>query len=427
MFLKWFRVENVLDSRGEKSIKVTVKNQNGKVSWASAPSGKSKGKHEVRDYSVSGFEKSVEYAKKILKELMHKKTRIETFEDLIKVEEIFRKYDKTKDMHIIGGNVLFCIEAALLKLVAASYNMELFEFLLEHDKRKKIKKIRMPMPVGNFIGGGMHVKKKFKSDFQEFLAIPNAETFLEAYKLNKEVYALAKSIVKKKDTKWRGDLTDEKAIASNLDNETILGIMNIIQGIIKEKSKSRLELRIGIDAAASSFYKKGRYYYNNFMPEKKEVSLSKEEQIEYMFEIAEKTGFFYMEDPLNEEDFDGFAELLKKIRRKRLKCIIVGDDLITTNSERLKKAIKKKSVNGIIIKPNQVGSLLKTKTCLDLAFKNKITPIISHRSGETFDTAISHLAVGWQISFIKCGIKGREREVKLKELIKIENLILNKY
>lgn len=143
-----------------------------------------------------------------------------------------------------------------------------------------------------------------------------------------------------------------------------------------------------------------------------------------MKELIERDNLFYVEDPLNENDFSGFRDLLKQVKKLKQKgkgCLIVGDDLTTTNPERLKQAIKMKSINAIIVKPNQIGSLIKMKQVIGIAKKNRIKTIISHRSGETLDNTIADFAIGFGCDFIKTGIYGKVRESKLKRLVNIEN------
>jgi enolase len=312
---------------------------------------------------------------------------------------------------LIGGNTLFVLESAILKAMALNEKQELWEFL--NPKAKNL-----PMPVGNCIGGGEHLiigsdqrscsGSALKSDIQEFLFIPKTKMFIDSYFMNLQAYKEAKLEIMKKDGNWKGQLTDEKAIASSLRVEQILDIMREISEKLKAKFGS--EMRLGMDIASSTLFHDGKYHYNNPKSEK-----NSEMQSEFILNLAKKYNLFYIEDPLQEDDFENFSKLTKKS-----KSLIVGDDLTATQPERLNKAIEKKSINAAIVKPNQNGSLLDTKKFVDLANKNSITPIISHRSGETSDSTIADLAVAWNIPFIKTGILGRERFAKLNKLIKIE-------
>lgn len=371
------------DSRKQPTIGVMVKTSKGKF-WTYAPSGKSTGKYEVKPYA-RGIKTDIQ----TINSLDISKLNgflIEEFEDLLKLEKYVKKN--------LGGNSLFALEASILKALAYENGKELWEFL----GGKKI-----PYIVGNAIGGGLHSKGKkgIKPDFQEFLFISEGKTAERRIYLNKKAYWLARKMLR---TLSRND---EGAWETDLTNEQILGIMDEIKRIIFDKYKERIE--IGLDVAASSFYKKNRYHYKN--PNK---ILNKKGQIEYIRSLILKYNLFYVEDGLNETDFSGFRELNK------LKCFIVGDDLTTTNPERFKKAIRMRSINAIIVKPNQIGSLLKVKAVINLAKSHGIKTIISHRSGETIDDTIADLGVGWECDFIKCGISGKVRKAKLNRLMQIE-------
>jgi len=291
--------------------------------------------------------------------------------------------------------------SAILKAMALSEKKEMWKFLNDNPKG-------LPMPVGNCIGGGLHVKKERKSDIQELLFIPHTKHFFDAYFINLQAYKEAKAELLKKDSLWRGELTDENAMASSLKIEENLDLMNSVSSKIKEKFG--IPLNIGMDMASSTLWNSQGYLYKN-----PKILRKAEEQMEFVLQLIKKYGLFYVEDPFNEEDFISFSALTSKS-----KCLIVGDDLTATQPERLEKAIGKKAINAVIVKPNQNGSLLETKKFVDLAKENDITPIISHRSGETLDSTIADLAVGWNIPFIKTGILGRERFAKLNKLLKIE-------
>ena len=391
MLIKKVIAKSVRNSRGEKTIKVIVKTSKGKF-VTSAPAGKSKGKFEVKSYAgslngdigvVNGFDVDK------LNNLKLKK-----FNDLKKVERIIGKR--------LGANSLFALEASLLKAMARENNQKLWRFL---NPRKINFKIRS---VGNAIGGGLHsqgVRGK-KPDFQEFLFITDTDNFSECVRINKIAYKL----VKKYLGFW-SRRNDESAWETGETNERVLQIMKKISEVIGEKRK----LEIGVDIASSSFYKNGKYFYKNPLRE-----LNKERQINYIEKLIGKYNLFYVEDALEENDFSGFAELTRRVGER---CLIVGDDLIATNPRRLKKAIKMKSINAVIVKPNQIGSLIKVREVIELAHKNGIKCIISHRSGETKDNTIADLGVGFRCDFIKTGIYGKVREAKLKRIVEIEKMI----
>jgi enolase len=385
--------KQILDSRKEPTIQVIIKTGFFKRFKTSSPEGKSKGKYEARSYAKDldgdlAFINSINLQEinNIINKYGGEIGPVEAFFILENIERLVENK--------IGANSLFALEASLLKMFAYENNKELYEFLGTGKK--------LPRPVGNAVGGGLHSKgiNEKKPDFQEFLFIGDSKTIKECVNLNNLAYKLIGGVLNAKRR------NDEGAWETDKTNEEVLDMMNQIQQEFKQKRKN---IAIGLDVAASSFYKNMVYDYKNF-PQK----LSKSQQINYNKELINKYNIYYLEDPLEETDFSGFRNLIGR------KCFIVGDDLTTTNPERLKEAIRVKSINAIIIKPNQIGSLIKTKQVIDLAKKYKITTIISHRSGETKDNTIADLGVGWECDFIKTGIYGKVRTAKLKRLIKIE-------
>lgn len=401
MIIEAAKASKIINSRGEETISVILDTKAGRVISA-APSGKSRGKHEAQPFSEKGIDFSISFANAMAKKLSAEKVLFSEFEDLEKFEDLIKHYDKTKNWSMIGGNMIIAFESAILKAIALGKNQDLWQLFT--------KKKSMPMPVGNCIGGGQHVERDPKSDIQEFLFIPKTKNFYDAYFINLQAYKEAKLELLKKDRLWRGELTDEKAMATSFRIEETLDIMDQVSSQIKQKFKT--ELRIGMDMASSSLFKDGKYHYKN-----PRENIAPEEQVGYILEILKRHNIFYLEDPMQENDFSGFSKILSSVKSKTL---VVGDDITCTQPERLLEAIKHKSVNAVIVKPNQNGSLLGTKKFVDIAKKNNITTIISHRSGETMDATIADLAVGWQIPFIKTGILGKERFAKLNRLLKIE-------
>jgi len=393
MLIKKVKAKKILNSRKEEAIKVIVKTTNGKY-FASAPSGASKGKNEVADFPKGGVDKSIS----IINDLELKDFEINSFEDFKKLEEFLKKYDGTKDFSVMGGNAIIALEFALLKALSHGKVWKLFN---EHPKR-------LPRPLGNCVGGGKHVKGANKPTLQEFLLLSlDARDFEKSVEANKGIY----QVMKEKLKNYSLVLNDENAISPDLDD---VAILNIMKSVTEESSLDwGFNVKLGLDMAASSFYEKGNYNY-------KGKKISRENQIKFVKELIKRFGLVYVEDPLEQNDFKGFVELKAECGDK---CFICGDDLTCTNPTLLKKAIKMKAINAVIVKPNQIGSIVKTKEFVDLAKQNKITPIISHRSGETEETIIAHLAVGFDIPIIKAGIIGKEREIKLEEIKKIKKEI----
>ncbi|MEK6898372.1 MAG: hypothetical protein AABX28_03380 [Nanoarchaeota archaeon] len=369
----------VFDSRKEKTIYVSVKTNNG-IFFASAPNGKSKGKHEAKSYRQS-LEEDIKTLKKFSDYFSAEK--IEEFDDLRRIEDIVNGH--------IGANSLFALQSAVLKAMAEEQKKEIWELINPNAKK-------FPRLVGNCIGGGKHSQTGKKPDFQEFLLIPELN-LSESFKMNKEIKKKLGFELKKTDDKFSGKKTDEDAWQTSLNEREILEKIN------------NFKIPVGVDVASSSFYKRKNYHYENPM-----ITRNKEEQLEYNSNLIRNFNLFYIEDPFNEEDFESFSTLLKNFPNK----LIVGDDLTVTNPSRLKKAISMKSINAIIVKPNQIGSLIEMKEVCELAEKNNIKKVFSHRSGETEENILADLAFGFQADFFKSGITGKEREIKIKRLIEIE-------
>jgi len=400
-----------MNSRNEETIEVRIKTADG-VFISSAPSGASRGKFERQAFASSGkssVKASIASVSALGEKLIFNDYDFRNIDDLNLVEEMINKINDKSKKEMFGANAIYALEASLLKAIAASYGFELWQYLC---KKPKI----LPMPLGNCIGGGKHINSEKKTDFQEFLFLPRTKKFFDAQFINLNAYKFAKNFVCDIDKEYSGLLTDENALAVSLDNESTLKLMSKIREEVR--SNFNIDFGLGIDCAASSLYKNKFYYYHNL-----EKKRTKEEQIEYVLELIKKYNLAYVEDPLQEEDFSGFNFLQKEIKRKKLNCLICGDDLTVTNLERVEKAIKNKCVNAIIVKPNQQGSILELRKVIEFAKSHDIVPIMSHRSGETNDDTLADLAVGFQCPIIKTGILGKERFVKLSRLSMIERKI----
>ena len=378
--IKRVSAKAINDSRKEKTISVSIKTDVGNFS-ASSPTGKSTGKHEVKAYK-----KSLEGDIKALKsfEDYFSEEIIEKFEDLRRIEDIT---DRT-----IGGNTLFALESAVLKALAKEMKKEVWQLINPSAKK-------LPRLVGNVIGGGKHSGSGRKPDFQEFEVVPNTKSVKESYEILKKAKKDVEILLKNADKKFLGKKNDENAWKTTLNDKEVFELL------------SKLNLPLGVDIAASSFYKRKKYNYDNPM-----LKRTPEEQRGYLNNLIRNYNIFYVEDPFDEEDFKTFAELLKKFPNS----LIVGDDLTTTNVKRLQKAIEAKSINAIIIKPNQIGSLLQVKEVVELAKKHNLKLVFSHRSGETDETILADLAFGFGADFFKSGSEGDVRVKKIERLIEIE-------
>ncbi|HLD37156.1 MAG TPA: enolase C-terminal domain-like protein [Candidatus Nanoarchaeia archaeon] len=400
MQIKEVEASRILDSRKKETILISVKS--GKAVFnASSPSGTSTGRHEAKPYKTT-LNSDIRVINQNSKKLSQLTARLKDFDDLSVVEGLIKGK--------IGANTLYALETAILKAAASSYGVELWQLINRNAGSRK----KMPMPVGNVVGGGMHAAVGKSIDFQEFLFIPQTGKFCRAYALNLAAYKMTEKLLQEYDDSFEGKKDMENAFITSLDDEAVLSVMNDVKKSL-EKSPAKSKIRIGVDVAASSFFKNRKYFYKS-----KSKSLGRSGQIDYVSYLAKKYNIFYIEDPLSEDDFNGFAVLRKKAKNSSL---IVGDDLTTTNPARLKKAIKAQAINAIIVKPNQIGSLLEVRQVCEIARKNRIKIIFSHRSGETTDSTIADLAFAFQADYIKTGIAGKERQVKLKRLVEIEKSV----
>ncbi|MEM1981489.1 MAG: enolase C-terminal domain-like protein, partial [Candidatus Hadarchaeales archaeon] len=373
----------ILDSRGDLTVEVEVKGGGG-VGRGSAPSGKSRGKYEAVAFPSGGVDASLSLLKK---ELSPKLVGMEL--DFRKVDAFLREVDGTNNFSRIGGNLAVALSFAVAKAEASAKGLSLHLLLG--------KKTTLPLPLGNVLGGGAHAEGG-RLDLQELLVIPvGARSFQEAAFTNARVHRKVGELLKKKG-RFVGGKGDEGAWISPWGSEESL---NVVREACEEvEGETGVKMRMGVDMAAGYLYdpKEERYVYP-----KEGRKLTKEEQMEFAIELVENYDLLYLEDPLCEEDFQGFSTLLRKVGKK---CLVCGDDLFATNVERIEKGIEKKAMNAVLIKPNQVGTLSETLEAIELVQERKLVPVVSHRSGETTDETIAHLAVGKGCPLIKTGAVG---------------------
>ncbi|GAB6056101.1 phosphopyruvate hydratase [Methanobacterium alkalithermotolerans] len=400
------RVRKILDSRGNPTLEVDVITWNG-FGRAAAPSGASTGSREVVAFPEGGVDKIIgEVEDVISSELIGMDA-----EDLQDIDLVLKEIDGTENLSAIGGNTTVAVSMAVAKAAAASYNMPLYKFL-GGSMRTEI-----PYPLGNMINGGAHAGKH-APDIQEFLVVPaGASNITEAVFANSNVHKKIKEFIQLKDKTFTGGKGDEGGWAPNLSNYDALEIQS--KACEEVGDEMGIEIRPSLDMAASEMWDSSQEKY---LYSQENIARDTAEQIEFVKEIIENYNMFYVEDPLHEGDFQGFSELTSKIGHK---CLICGDDIFVTNKEILKEGIDAKAGNSIIIKPNQIGTLTDTYETVKLARENQYVPVVSHRSGETTDETIAHLAVAFSAPLIKTGALGGERIAKLNELIRIEEEVAN--
>jgi enolase len=396
----------LFNSRGQETIEVDVITTDG-FGRAGAPAGASRGKAEVVSYPEGGVDAAI----KKLEELIAPELIGMDAEEQKEIDAILHEIDETENFGNVGGNTVFAISLATAEAAATSYDLHLFQYLSGYLANE------LPYPLGNVLGGGKHALGE-TTDIQEYLVIPfKAPSFAEASKANIMVHQKIGALLRKADKNFTGGRGDEGAWAPNIQNEEALKI--VVKACEEVSEEQGIECRACLDVAASSFWKPKESVYVYSMEGKKRGS---GEQLEFMLHLIEDYNLAYVEDPFDEDDYESFAELTKKVKN----CLICGDDLFVTNRERLTQGIKMGAGNSLIIKTNQVGTLTDAWETTQLAKRAGYVPVMSHRSGETTDTHIAHLAVGFSCPVIKTGVLQGERVAKINELIRIEENLGNR-
>lgn len=385
-------LRTILDSRGNPTVEADIYTENG-FGRAAAPSGASTGLFEAKVRDPAAAVKDAE--KNLVPLLVGEDSR-----DQIGFDGIIREIDGTNDLSAVGANVAVALSLANAKAAASSLGIELYQYL------GGLFTPSLPLPLGNVIGGGAHAENA--TEIQEFLVVaegasgPRDAVFANAA-VHKEIKRLLKEHGK---SCGKGD---EGAWAPPISDAAAFEIVNEATGKVSDDLD--FAVRIGLDVAASQLLKDdGHYHYRDRV-------LSTEDQINYIAELIDNYDLIYVEDPLQEEDFSGFADLTSQVGDR---CLICGDDLFVTNASRIVEGITQGSANCVLIKPNQVGTLTDTFEAIEMAHSNGMDTVMSHRSGETTDMTIAHLATAFRCVFLKTGVVGGERTAKLNELIRIE-------
>jgi len=414
---KILRVEaiEILDSRGNPTIEATCTLESGEVGIASVPSGKSTGVNEaleLRDkdnsrYAGLGVLTAIENINvEINNEISGKEfTQVSLDETLINL-------DDTRNKSRLGANAILAVSIAFAKAKAEEENKNLYEYLGGLVGNTDFKS---PTPMFNIINGGKHSDSGL--NIQEFMVIPKGEKpFQEKLTIVSNIINSLRELLTTKG--YTTNLGDEGGFASKLSSNE--EAFMLIEEAVEKAGYSKEEVSLGIDVAASNLYKEGKY---EITTDGEKRLLDKEEMISWYEGLIAKYPLISIEDGLEEEDFDGFSTMLSKFKSTTQ---IVGDDLTVTNVERMELAKEKNSINAVIIKPNQIGTLTETLNAIKFAKENNWKTIISHRSGETMDTFIADLAVGVSSEFIKSGSPTRvERTCKYERITEIEDILKN--
>jgi len=397
------RCQKILDSRGDWTIETKVSLDNGTVVVQPVPSGASVGENEAKYVDE---EKAVDFVSTSINDILIGKDPL----NQKSIDELLIKMDGTKNKGRLGANSILSVSLAIASAAAKSKGLELYSYLgyLYSGKEKNSADLKFPTPIFNIINGGKHAQNNLS--FQEFMVIPALNTPLnKAVEMGNDIYKNLKKLLLEED--FETGVGDEGGFEPrNLSADTAL---DFLKRAANDQYEIGSDVFFGIDAAAGSFFRGGKYYIRE-----EHLEMNSEEMINYYSNLFTKYELIYLEDPLFEEDWPSWKVLYKKFASK---LMIVGDDLVVTDPTILKKVIKEKMINSVIVKPNQIGTLTETFEFIKEAKRSKMGVIVSHRSGENSnDTFISDLAVAVEAEFIKSGAPARgERVAKYNRLLEI--------
>ena len=402
--IKSVHAREILDSRGNPTVEVEVELDDKTIGRAAVPSGASTGAFEAAELRDGGdryLGKGVQTAvnnvnKKIAPVVIGLDAQAQRDLDMKMIE-----LDGSKNKSNLGANAILGVSLATARAVALSKNQSLFKYLGGAEAKT------LPVPMMNILNGGAHADTNV--DIQEFMIAPiGAENFKESIRWGAEIYHSLKSVLKKKGLAT--SIGDEGGFAPNLEsNRAALDL--ILVAIESAGFKAGSQIALAMDVAATEFFADGKYKFEG-------KQLTSDQMIDYYSELVQSYPLVSIEDPLDEDDWSGWAKLTANLGEK---IQIVGDDLFVTNPERLQRGIDSKTANALLVKVNQIGSLTETIDAVNLAHKNNYKSMMSHRSGETEDTTIADLAVALNCGQIKTGAPARsERVAKYNQLLRIE-------
>lgn len=399
----------IMDSRGNPTIEVDVVLDDGTVGRAAVPSGASTGAFEaveLRDGDMSRYGgKGVLNAAENVNEIIANHLMDFEATEQREIDEAMLELDGTPNKAKLGANAILGVSLAVARAASESVELPLYRYV------GGVNACVLPVPMMNILNGGQHADSNV--DFQEFMVLPvGAPSYSEALRWGAEIYHALKAVLKKEGLST--GVGDEGGFAPNLPDQD-KAFDYLIAAIEAAGYKAGQDVYLGIDAAASEFFKDGMYVYKN--GEKK----TGDEQVTYLKDLASKYPLISIEDGLAEDDWDSWAKLTVALGDR---VQIVGDDLFVTNVERIQKGIDLGCANSILVKVNQIGTLSETLAAVELGKRHGYTSIMSHRSGETEDATIAHLAVATNCGQIKTGAPNRsERVAKYNELLRIEEAL----
>lgn len=414
MQIKSITARQILDSRGNPTVEADVILEDGTLGRAAVPSGASTGSHEVielRDSSLPAFGgKGVTTAVRNVKEVISTALVGKDVYNQRELDEQLIALDGTPNKGKLGGNAILAVSLAAAKAAAISKKQPLYEYIGALANNTTF---RLPMPLMNILNGGKHAAGS--TDIQEFMIVPvGARSIAQAIQIGTEIFhALAKVLAAKG---YGTTVGDEGGYAPAVKSGNQEALALIAEAVDKAGYKLGDDVVLALDVAASELFENSAYHLAT-----EQRNLTSEEMVDFYAELQKTYPIASIEDGLSEDDWDGWIALTEKLGSTTQ---LVGDDLLVTNVEFLKKGIEKKAGNSILIKPNQIGTLSETIDAVMLAQANGWHTILSHRSGETEDTTIAHLAVGLNAGQIKTGSLSRtDRMAKYNELLRIEELL----
>ncbi len=405
MLILQVKGREILDSRANPTVEAEIKTDKG-VFRAAVPSGASTGVHEaleLRDGGKRFLGKGVSKAVKNINEAIAKRVTKKIFTEQKDLDDALIKLDGTASKKKLGANAMLAVSMACCRAFAAENNNKLYEYIATISDNKEL---RMPVPAFNIINGGKHAENNI--DIQEFMILPaKAKSFREAVRMGAETYHYLKQEIAKTHGKDQTNVGDEGGFAPRLEG-TDEAIQLILAAIKDAGYKNKIFL--GMDCAASEFYKGSKYYLEG-------MEYNAEELSERYYELVQKYPIVSIEDPFAQDDWQSWPKLMEKLKGVQ----VVGDDLTVTNIKRVQKAMVLNACNALLLKVNQIGTVSEAIEAAQLARKNKWNVIVSHRSGETEDTFIADLAVGLGAGQVKSGAPCRgERTAKYNQLLRIE-------
>ncbi|MCT2141188.1 phosphopyruvate hydratase [Dietzia cinnamea] len=397
----------ILDSRGNPTVEVEVLLDDGSFGRAAVPSGASTGAHEaveLRDSDERYLGKGVTKAVEAVLDVLAPAVIDIPAEDQRLVDEALLDADGTPNKSTVGANAVLGVSLAVARAAAESSGLELYRFIGGSNAHV------LPVPMMNILNGGAHADSGV--DVQEFMIAPiGAPTFREALRMGTEVYHHLKTVIK--DRGLSTGLGDEGGFAPSVESTTA-ALDLIVEAIQKAGYELGTDVALALDVAATEFFSGGKYHFEG-------KQLSAAEMADVYAELVGKYALVSIEDPLDEDDWDGWKTLTDMIGDK---VQLVGDDLFVTNPQRLADGIEKGLANALLVKVNQIGTLTETLDAVDLAHRNRYASMMSHRSGETEDTTIADLAVACNCGQIKTGAPARsERVAKYNQLLRIEEML----